>query len=145
MEQVAPEEPSWKTEDTVRIAPILAEHGVDLLDVSAGGMDARQKIRHGPEYQVPFAAAVKAAVGDKLFVGAVGGLGNGVVANGVIESGRADIVFVGRQFQKNPGLIWTMADELGVDIRSAKQIEWGFRGRGKGGLGSTTAPKTGKL
>ena len=104
-------------------------------------MDIRQKIVHGPEYQVPFAAAVKKAVGDKLLVGTVGGLGDGVVANGVVESGRADVVFVGRQFQKNPGLVWAMADQLGVDIRSAKQMEWGFRGRGKAGLGTATALK----
>ena len=42
---------SWKVEDTVRLAGILAEKGIDLLDVSSGGLDPRQKIKTGPGYQ----------------------------------------------------------------------------------------------
>ena len=42
---------SWKIEDTVRLAEILATKGVDLLDVSSGGLDSRQKIKSGPGYQ----------------------------------------------------------------------------------------------
>ena len=45
--------------------------------------------------------------------------------------GQADVVFVGRQFQKNPGTVWAFADELGVTLTVAHQIEWGFKGRGK--------------
>ena len=41
-----PEIPSWKQEDTVRLAEILADKGVDLLDVSSGGNHSKQKIRH---------------------------------------------------------------------------------------------------
>lgn len=42
---------SWELKDTVRLAEILAEKGVDLLDVSSGGNDPRQKITAGPGYQ----------------------------------------------------------------------------------------------
>ena len=49
----------------------------------------------------------------------------------VCLKGKADVVFVGRLFQKNPGVVWSFADDLGVDIRQAGQIEWGFRGRAK--------------
>lgn len=35
---------SWKVEDTVRLAGMLQEKGVDLLDVSSGGNHAKQKI-----------------------------------------------------------------------------------------------------
>jgi hypothetical protein len=38
-------------------------------------------------------------------------------------------VFVGRMFQKNPGLVWSFAEELGVEINVANQIRWGFGGR----------------
>ena len=41
-----PEIPSWKVEDTVKLAEILAEKGVDLLDVSSGGNHEKQKISH---------------------------------------------------------------------------------------------------
>lgn len=121
----------------MRIAPILAEHGVDLLDVSAGGNNSRQKVRPGPEYQVSFAADVKAAHGSKILVGAVGGLYEAKTAEGVLESGRADVIFIGRQFQKNPGQVWAIADELAVDAKFASQMQWGFRGRGLRALGSS--------
>jgi 2,4-dienoyl-CoA reductase-like NADH-dependent reductase (Old Yellow Enzyme family) len=87
---------------TVRIAPILADHGVDLLYVSTGGNDPHQKIKSGHQYQVPFAAAVKKAVGSKPLVSAVGGLHSGISAQDVLETDQADVIVVGRQFQKNP-------------------------------------------
>ena len=42
------------------------------------------------------------------------------------------MIFAGRWFQKNPALVWTFAEELGVTITVAHQIEWGFAGRGTG-------------
>lgn len=42
---------SWKLEDTVKLAEILATKGVDLLDVSSGGNHPKQKIKTGPGYQ----------------------------------------------------------------------------------------------
>ena len=44
-----PEIPSWKVEDTVKLAEILADKGVDLLDVSSGGNHEKQKINPGPK------------------------------------------------------------------------------------------------
>ena len=104
---------------------------MDLLDLSTAGNDRRQKIKPGHQYQVPFSAAVKKVVGSNLLVGAVGALHSGISAQDVLETNRADVIFVGRQFQKNPGQVWAMADELGVEIRVAHQIEWAFSGRGQ--------------
>ena len=42
---------SWKVEDTVRLAEILADRGVDLLDVSSGGNHPLQHPHTGPGYQ----------------------------------------------------------------------------------------------
>jgi len=58
----------------------------------------------GEAYQAPFAGAVKEVVEGKILVGAVGGLGSGPIAEKVLEKGQADVIIVGRQFQKNPGL-----------------------------------------
>ena len=41
----------WKVEDTIRLAEVLAEKGVDLLDVSSGGNHPKQNIKAGPGYQ----------------------------------------------------------------------------------------------
>jgi 2,4-dienoyl-CoA reductase-like NADH-dependent reductase (Old Yellow Enzyme family) len=107
--------------------------GVDLLDVSSGGAHPDQKISGGPGYQTPFAVAVKKEVGDSLLVGTVGSITTGTLAQELLEQG-PDVAFVGRYFQKNPGLVWTFAEELGVEITAAHQISWGFHGRigGKG-------------
>lgn len=135
---MAPEEPSWTVDDTARLAPILAAHGVDLLDVSAGGIDVRQQVRPGPEYQVYLAtAAKKAAAGTKMLVSAVGGLYEGKVVAKVLEEDRADVIFVGRMFQRNPGLVWDMAEDVGVELHWANQIRWGFKGRGLRALGTS--------
>ncbi len=42
---------SWQAEDTVRLAEILASKGVDLIDVSSGGLHPKQQVKSGPGYQ----------------------------------------------------------------------------------------------
>ncbi|KAF5379017.1 hypothetical protein D9615_006058 [Tricholomella constricta] len=131
LEESLPNEPSWTPQDTVRLAPILFEHGVDFLDVSSGGTHPLQKVKGGPAYQAGFAEAVKRSLpaGHGLLVGVVGQITSGHIAQAVLDKGQADAVLVGRGFQKNPGLVWAFADDLGVQIRQANQIGWGFVGR----------------
>lgn len=121
---------SWKEEDTVKLAPLLAEKGVDLLDVSSGGNHPKQHPHAKPAYQAPFAIAVKKAVGDKMAVGSVGSIDNAHLANDLLEKDNLDLVIVGRAFQKNPGLVFTWADELEQQVQMPNQIRWGFKGRG---------------
>ncbi|TCD69520.1 hypothetical protein EIP91_007450 [Steccherinum ochraceum] len=127
-----PEE-TWKVEDTVKFAEVISKHGVDLIDLSSGGNDRRQDIRFSRLGQVPFSAAVKKAHGDKILVAAVGGIDNGKDAQDILAEGKADIAFVGRHFQKNPGAVWQFAQELGVDVFLPYQIEWWTVGRGQSG------------
>lgn len=58
----------------------------------------------------------------------MGTITSGKQANQLLEEG-LDLAIVGRMFQKNPGLVWAFADELGVEINVANQIRWGFGGR----------------
>ena len=69
----------------MRLAPILAEHGVDLLDVSSGGISNLQTRARAPGFQVPFAEAVKKAHGDKLLVSAVGAIDTGKLAQSILD------------------------------------------------------------
>ncbi|GLA03857.1 hypothetical protein AnigIFM60653_003875 [Aspergillus niger] len=121
-------EPSWDASQTVRLAEALVEHGVDVLDVSSGGNDPRQQIKGGPAYQSPYAFQVKEALGDRLLVASVGAITSGPQANDLLNAG-LDMVLIGRMFQKNPGLVWTFAEELDVDVKAAHQIHWGFAGK----------------
>ena len=75
---------------------------------------------------------IKAALGEKLIVGTVGGISNGKVAQEILDKNQADVIFVGRYFQKNPGAVWQFAEDLGIQVTVAHQIEWGFFGRGVG-------------
>lgn len=130
----------WTIDQTVRLAEILATKGVDVLDVSSAGLHEKQKIKGGPGYQEHFAKVIKDKVGDKLLVSTVGTITHGEQANGYLEQDNLDIVFAGRMFQKNPGLVWAWADDLGVEARWANQIRWGFGGRGSKG-GPKTQPR----
>ncbi|KAK1977505.1 NADH:flavin oxidoreductase/NADH oxidase [Colletotrichum cereale] len=133
---------SWTGQDTARLAPLLAERGVDLLDVSTGAISLRQQPRLGPGYQAPFAVKVKQAVGDKMAVSSVGSINSAKLANDLLERDGLDLVFVGRAFQKNPGLVFTWADELGVQVNMPNQIRWAFGGRGrKSGRPATEIPE----
>ncbi|TFY50402.1 hypothetical protein EVG20_g11541 [Dentipellis fragilis] len=129
LEVTKPNEPSWRLEDTVRLTGLLAAHGIDFVDVSSGGGDPAQKILPLDAYQVPFAEAVKKAHGDKILVGAVGDINSGTRAQQILDAGQTDVVLVGRGFLKNPGLVWSFAEDLGVEIHKALQIEWAFHGR----------------
>jgi 2,4-dienoyl-CoA reductase-like NADH-dependent reductase (Old Yellow Enzyme family) len=95
LEEVLPNEPSWHIKDTVKLAGILAEHGIDFLNVSGGGNHPKAIMKVGLAYQALFAQVVKEAVGDKLVVGSVGSITNGKIAQEVLDKGQADVVLVG--------------------------------------------------
>ncbi|KAG1729289.1 hypothetical protein EDB19DRAFT_1744264 [Suillus lakei] len=117
LEEALPNEPSWRVEDTAKLASILAEHGVDFLDVSSGGSPPKSHHERWPSRQS------NRPVGDTLVVGSVGSITDGKIAQGVLDKGQADVILVGRQFQKNPATVWAFASD-------ANQIGWGFGGRG---------------
>lgn len=125
---------SWTIKQTLKLSLLLADRGVDLVDISSGGIHAKSAIaiRPGPAYQVHFAQEVKKAVGDKLLVSAVGGIKTGPLAEEALQTG-IDAVMSGRWFQQNPGLVGEFARELGVKVKMANQIDWSFEGRGKKG------------
>ncbi|KAK7462888.1 NADH-dependent flavin oxidoreductase [Stygiomarasmius scandens] len=129
------DEPSWTNADTIRLVPILAEHGVDFLDVSSAGNSIKQSFG-AFESQQAFSAEIRKAVGDKILVGTVGGIKSGIQAEKYMQDEIADVVFVGRYTQKEPGITWRFAEELGVKIHVANQIGWGFYGRGSGAVAS---------
>lgn len=59
---------------------------------------------------------------------------SGEQAEDLLQDGSADAVMVARAFLKDPGLVWSWAAELGVEVRVAEQIGWGFGQRPTGGV-----------
>ncbi|TFY64655.1 hypothetical protein EVJ58_g2489 [Rhodofomes roseus] len=132
LEEAFPDEPSWRLEDAVDLAKLLAEHGVDFIDVTSGGLHLAQKIGVNitkPAYQADLAVAVKKAVGDKVLVGTIGTISTGHVAQHVLDDLNLDAVFVARQFLKDHQTVWTFAEQLGVEIQLPVQFNWVFKGR----------------
>lgn len=104
---------SWTLEQSVRLAERLAEEGVDLIDVSSGGItpDARPASA-GPGYQVPDAAQIRAATPDTLGVGAVGAISTAEQADQLVRTGRADLAIIGREHLRDPYFTLHAAQEL---------------------------------
>jgi len=116
----------------VLLAEILYDHGVDLLDVSSGGAHPKQKVKagfHAPAYQSELSSQIKERVNDKLLIGTVGGIREAAVAEKLLAECVADVTLVGREFLRRPNLVWDWAEGLGVQVKLANQIEWGFYGR----------------
>lgn len=101
-------------EQTIALAQRLKERGVDLIDVSSGGLDPRQKLTLAPGYQVPFAEAVRRATG--LPTVAVGLIVTPRQAEAVLAEGRADLVALARTIMDDPRWPWHAAQELGAEI-----------------------------
>ncbi len=95
-----PDRESWDVEQSVRLATELAALGVDLVDVSSGGVHPDQDPPAGPNFQVPLAEAV--GDGADVAVGAVGGITEPEQADALVHNGRADLVLVGREFLRDP-------------------------------------------
>jgi 2,4-dienoyl-CoA reductase-like NADH-dependent reductase (Old Yellow Enzyme family) len=108
-------EKGWTIEDSVRLARVLKQKGVDLIDCSSGGNVHRAKIEIGPLYQVPFAERVKEEAG--IMTGAVGLITTPQQCEEILQTGKADMIFLARQFLRDPYFALHAAKELGVDVK----------------------------
>ena len=93
-------EGGWTIEDSVEVARMLKERGVDLVDCSSGGNVATAKIPVAPGYQVQFAERVKRDAG--IATAAVGMITEPLQANAIIADGQADMVMLAREMLRDP-------------------------------------------
>lgn len=114
-------EGGWSLSESIELSKILKEKGVDLIDVSSGGLTPIQKIALGPCYQVPFAEEIKNRVG--IATGAVGLITNAHQAETILQENQADLVFFAREALRNPYFPLNFARELETDISWPKQYE----------------------
>ena len=93
-------EGGWNIDESVELARSFRDHGVDLVDVSSGGMVPNVTIPIGPGYQVEFAARIRREAA--IATAAVGLITDPVQANTIVEQGQADLVFLAREFLRDP-------------------------------------------
>lgn len=105
-------EGGWTADETVRLAALLREEGVDLVDTSTGG-NAPADIPVGPGYQVPFARRIRTEAG--IPSGAVGLITEPKQAEDVLADGSADVVLLARELLRDPHWPLRAAAELGVE------------------------------
>ncbi len=107
-------EGGWDLEQSISLAKELKKLGVDLIDVSSGGLVHHAKIPFAPSYQVPFAKAIKEEAG--ILTSAVGMITEVEQAEEIIASGKADAVMMAREMLRNPRWPLSAAEQLGVHV-----------------------------
>jgi 2,4-dienoyl-CoA reductase-like NADH-dependent reductase (Old Yellow Enzyme family) len=90
----------WNIDESVRLAHLLRDHGVDLIDVSSGGQVPHAQIPVGPGFQVPFAARIRREA--NIPTAAVGMITDPAQANEIVDRGEADLVFLARELLRDP-------------------------------------------
>ena len=106
-------EGGWTVDESVKLAYILKDMGVDLIDCSSGGNIDNAKIPFSPGYQVPFSEAIRKT---GILTGAVGLISSASQAETILMEEKADLVLFGRELLRNPYFPLFAARELGVDI-----------------------------
>jgi 2,4-dienoyl-CoA reductase-like NADH-dependent reductase (Old Yellow Enzyme family) len=113
-------EGGWTADDSVALAKVLIDKGVDLVDCSSGG-NVLAKIPLKPGYQVEFAEKVKKEAG--ILTGAVGLITEAKQADEIIQTGQADLVIMAREFLRDPHFPLRAAHELGHEVKWPVQYE----------------------
>jgi len=91
----------------IRFVPLPARRGRSEVSVSCCP-------------QVPLADGIKKAH-PEIKIGTVGLIFDGKQANDYLEEGKADVIFLGREFMRDPHFVLRAALELGTPVNSASQ------------------------
>ena len=107
-------------DDSVVVAGWLRELGVDLIDVSSGGVSPHQDITPGPGYQVAMAARIRREAG--IPTAAVGMITEPAQAEAILAEGSADMVALARVLLRDPQWPLRAAHELGAEAPWPPQL-----------------------
>jgi 2,4-dienoyl-CoA reductase-like NADH-dependent reductase (Old Yellow Enzyme family) len=114
-------EGGWNDKDSIELAKVLKTKGIDLIDCSTGGNITGVKIEIRPLYQLSYAENIRREAGIRT--GAVGLITTAQEAESIIANAQADLVFMGREFLRDPYFPRRAAWELGEDPEWPNQYE----------------------
>jgi len=112
-------EGGWNVDESVRLAGLLRERGVDLIDCSSGGLVPGVKIPLAPGYQVGFARRIRREAG--IATAAVGMITEPAQANAIVANGDADLVMLARAMLRDPYWALHAAAVLDENVSWPKQ------------------------
>lgn len=116
--------------DSVKVAAMLEQEGIDFIEISGGNFEEPTAYAHAKKqdstklreaYFLEYAAEINAALHIPLMV--TGGFRTANVMNQAIDSGKTDLIGIGRPFITDPAFA---AKLLSGDLERAPTIEEGF-------------------
>jgi 2,4-dienoyl-CoA reductase-like NADH-dependent reductase (Old Yellow Enzyme family) len=115
-------EGGWDIEQSVELARQLKSLGVDLIDVSSGGMVPYARIPMAKGYQVPFARRIRE--GADIRTGAVGLITDPYHADEIVTGGDANMVFIAREMLREP--YWALKAQQALGEEPAWPLQYGY-------------------
>ena len=103
-------EGGWDVDQAVELAKQLKPLGVDLVDCSSAGLVHDQKIIAGPGFQVPFSERIRREA--NVMTGTVGMIETKEQVAEILANNKADLVFMAREFLRDPHWPLRAAREL---------------------------------
>jgi 2,4-dienoyl-CoA reductase-like NADH-dependent reductase (Old Yellow Enzyme family) len=112
----------WDIEQSVELCKRLNEVGIDLIDVSSGGMLPTVHIPMAKGFQVPFARRIREEA--KIRTAAVGMITDVAFADQIITEGDADVVMIGRELLREP--YWALKAEAALGTEPCWPVQYGY-------------------
>lgn len=106
-------EGGWDIGQSVELARRVKPLGVDLVDCSSGAMVPWAKFNPFSGFQVPFAEQIRREA--EVLTGAVGLITEPAHADSIVQEGHADMVFLAREFLRDPYWPLRAAKALGAE------------------------------
>jgi thioredoxin reductase len=107
-------------EDTIPFCRMLAEAGIDLIDITGGVYESGSEIFQGPEREhggfVPIARRLKDALGDAVPISVTQKLNLPELAEAVLDDGAADFISMTRAFHADPHFVRKIEEDRSEDI-----------------------------
>lgn len=109
-----------KAQDLADMLKIVKEKGIDLINVSTGGVVSVAP-KAFPGYQVPHARLIKEETGLPVIAGGL--ITKPQEAEEILERGDADFIYLGRELLRNPYWPLHASEELHAQMPWPKQYE----------------------
>jgi len=117
-------EGGWDEEQNAKLSQMATAAGVDLIDVSSGGIVTGVKIPSGPGYQVPLAEYIADRIDQP--VSAVGQITSAAQAEQILQAGKVDVIMIARASLRDPYWPLRAAHELGTEVQWPNQYSRGI-------------------
>jgi 2,4-dienoyl-CoA reductase-like NADH-dependent reductase (Old Yellow Enzyme family) len=115
-------EGGWDIDQSIELAKRLKALGVDLIDVSSGGMVPNARIPMAKGYQVPFARRIRDEA--DIRTAAVGMITEPQHADEIITGGAANMVFIARELLREP--YWALKAQHALGKEPAWPTQYGY-------------------